>query len=94
MMNLNQSFQRKLFLVIQFKSKPCEWISKLFLNVNPLPLPDSIEIDSLRGKMFFEHALPSRLNLNHNTCSFFSHIHVKCESMSHGTKVHFNLAIA
>ena len=30
------------------------------------------------------------LNLNHNAYSIFPRIHVKCESMALGTKVHFN----
>ena len=38
--------------------------------------------------------LPPSLNLNHNTYSTFPLIHVKLESMAHGTKEHFNFTRA
>ena len=33
--------------------------------------------------LVLEHDLPPSLNLNHNTCSIFPRIHVRCESMAH-----------
>ena len=47
---------------------------------------------SLPLLLVFEHAVPLSLNLNHNAYSIFPCIHVKCESMAPGTKVHFNFA--
>ena len=41
-----------------------------------------------------EHGLPPNLNLNHNTYSTLSRIHVRRESMARGTKEHFNFARA
>ena len=41
-----------------------------------------------------EHGLPPCLNLNHNTYSMLSRIHVRRESMARGTKEHFNFARA
>ena len=32
--------------------------------------------------LLFEHEVPPSLNLNHNDCSIFLRIHVKCESQS------------
>ena len=79
-------------------------------SVNPLPLIDIMEVDSLRGvkqpiKMVIvmvmhyfhsvlEHGLPPSLNLNHNTYSTLPRIHVRRESMARGTKEHFNFARA
>ena len=82
-------------------------------SVNPLPLPDIMEVDS-QGKnvpvkqpikmvivmimhyfhSVLEHGLPPRLNLNHNTYSTLPRIHVRRESMAHGTKELFNVARA
>ena len=39
-----------------------------------------------------EHGLPPSSNLNHNTYSTLPRIHVRRESMAHGTKEHFNFA--
>ena len=79
-------------------------------SVNPLPLIDIMEVDSLRRvkqpiKMVIvmvmhyfhsvlEHGLPPSLNLNHNTYSTLPRIHVRRESMARGTKEHFNFVRA
>ena len=79
-------------------------------NVNPLPMPDIMEVDSLRGNVpvkqpikmvvmhYFHSVLELRLlpslNLNHNTYSTLPRIHVRRESMARGTKEHFNFARA
>ena len=82
-------------------------------SVNPLPLPDTMEVDSLRKNVLvkqpikmvivmvmhyfhsvLEHGLPPSLNLNRNTYSTLPRIHVRRESMTRGTKEHFNFARA
>ena len=76
-------------------------------SVNPLPLLDIMEVDSLRRPIkmvivmvmhyfhsVLEHRLPPSLNLNHNTYSMLPRIHVSRESMARGTKEHFNFARA
>ena len=83
-------------------------------SVNPLPLSDIMEVDFLRGKMFWrnksikmvivmvmhyfhsllEHGLPPSLNLNNSTYSTLPRIYVRRESMTRGTKEHFNFARA
>ena len=79
-------------------------------SVNPLPLPDIMEVLSQRKsvsvkqpiKMVVMHyfhsvlelALPPSLNLNHNTYSTLPRIHVRRENVARGTEEHFDFARA